>query len=133
MKITDVEIKLANERDGKIRAFATIIVDGIWAIHDFRILERHDGTLIVACPSRKVCDRCPACSGKNPLKQSYCGDCGRFLSGDRPQSADTIYYRDVAHPIRAQAREDLMNAVLAAYSIEIADAELARSGRAVAC
>lgn len=53
--ITDTRIRLVNKDDTKLKAVASIIIDGSFAVHDVKIIEGNDG-LFVAMPSRKIPD-----------------------------------------------------------------------------
>ncbi len=55
MRITNVQIKKAEQGDMKLRGFATVVVDDSIAIHDIRIIEGDKG-FFVAMPSRKSND-----------------------------------------------------------------------------
>jgi len=79
VEITDVRVRLVNN-DGKVRAFASIIFDGAFAVHGLRVMEGPNGYW-VAMPAEK--------------------------RGDE--------YRDVAHPITAEARQMVQEHVLGAF------------------
>lgn len=55
MEITDVRIRLAKPDGGKLKAVASITIDGSFAIHDIKIIEGNAGPFI-AMPSRKTPD-----------------------------------------------------------------------------
>ncbi|OGQ22659.1 MAG: septation protein SpoVG [Deltaproteobacteria bacterium RIFCSPLOWO2_02_FULL_44_10] len=50
MNITDVHIFPVNE--GKLKAFATITIDGSFVIRDVKVIEGHKG-LFIAMPSKQ--------------------------------------------------------------------------------
>jgi stage V sporulation protein G len=83
MKITEIRVSLVD--DPKLKAFATITIDGDFVIQGLKIIEGKSG-MFVAMPARKRAD------------------------GE---------WQDIAHPINNQARADLENAVLSAYSNEL--------------
>lgn len=91
MEITDVRVRLVNN-DGKVRAYATIVIDGAFAVHGLRVMEGPNGYW-VAMPAEK--------------------------RGDE--------YRDVAHPITAEARERIQEHVLSAY-LEAREAKAEQAG-----
>lgn len=99
-------------RNGQLRGFASIIIDGCLVVHDLRIIESR-GRLLVSMPSRKRMEHCPSCRAKNPITARFCNECGGAL-GFQIAESDTIFF-DVAHPITAQCRNDLERAVLEAY------------------
>jgi stage V sporulation protein G len=81
MQITDVRLRKVTT-DSKMRAIASITIDGVFVIHDIRVVEGVNG-LFIAMPSRKMPN-------------------GEF--------------RDVAHPITTEVRQQIQDAVLAAYN-----------------
>ncbi len=83
MNITDVRIRKV-EGQNRLRAVASITIDGAFAVHELRIIEGKNG-LFVAMPSRQATD-------------------GTF--------------RDIAHPIDAQTRKEIEDAVIAKYNEE---------------
>ena len=87
MQITDVRIRKV-EKEGKMRAVASITIDDVFVVHDIKVIEGVKG-LFIAMPSRKASD-------------------GEF--------------RDIAHPINSQTREELQRLILDAYQ-KVADAE----------
>ncbi len=80
MEITSVRIRRAHG-DQRVKAAASICLDGQFVVHDLRVIEGPNG-LFVSMPARKT------------------------GSGD---------YRDIAHPVTAEARELIQKAVLEAY------------------
>lgn len=87
MQITDVRIRKV-DKEGKMRAVASITIDDVFVVHDIKVIEGVKG-LFIAMPSRKASD-------------------GEF--------------RDIAHPINSQTREELQRLILDAYQ-KVADAE----------
>jgi stage V sporulation protein G len=119
--ITSVYVKLADEPgERRLRAFCTVVLNDAVAIHDLRVIEGSKGPF-VAMPSRKVCDRCKTCGGKNNLQARYCGHCGWRLDESRviPGLCDSEgrpkLHADVAHPVHEQARRWIEDHVLEAY------------------
>lgn len=53
MKITSVNVRIAESNDSKMKGIASVIVDDCFAIHDIRIIDGEKG-LFVAMPSRKT-------------------------------------------------------------------------------
>ena len=122
MNISEIRVKLLPRQRDKLRAFASITLDDCLVIRDIKIIEGTQG-LFVAMPSRKLCDRCPSCRGKNPLRARYCSDCGMRLSGRRGEVDDrgrVRLYADITHPIHQRGRRELMECVLTAYRDELA-------------
>ncbi|MFO1009239.1 MAG: SpoVG family protein [Planctomycetota bacterium] len=121
MNITEIRIKLlANQRD-KLRAFASMTIDDCLVIRDIKIIEGGRG-LFVAMPSRKLCDRCPSCAGKNPIRSRYCNECGHRLGegrGDLDERGRPRLYADISHPINQDARDFVQTQILRAYWNEL--------------
>lgn len=122
MNITEVRIKLVPGNRDKLRAFASITLDGALVIRDIKVIEGGD-RLFVAMPSRKLCDRCVRCGGKNYVRARYCSDCGARLSKDRAavdERGRPRLYSDITHPIHKRARSQFQQAILSAYAEEVA-------------
>lgn len=121
MEISEVRIKLVEERGERLRAFCSITLDGDFVIRDLKIIDGLSGPF-VAMPSRKLADRCPRCGCKNHLRAKYCNDCGLKLNENRaPKDAmgRAKLHADVAHPINAACRERIQAAVVKAYEQEV--------------
>ena len=121
MNISEIRVKLLPRKTDKLRGFASITLDDCIVVRDIKIIEGGRG-LFVAMPSRKLCDRCPSCGGKNHLRARYCNDCGTRLAGDRTQIDERgrpRLYADVAHPINQDARDFVQGAILEAYEQEL--------------
>ncbi|HCJ11470.1 MAG TPA: transcriptional regulator [Clostridiales bacterium] len=52
MKVTDVRVRRLNP-EGRMKAVASVTLDGEFVVHDVRVVEGHNG-LFVAMPSRKT-------------------------------------------------------------------------------
>ena len=125
MKITEIRFKWPREGDRpnvRLRAFCAITFDECFVVHDFKIVEGDKG-LFVSMPSRKLCDHCDACNGKNPLKARFCSDCGADM-GEAELTYDEKgrekLYMDVCHPSTEECRRWLEDEVLMAYREEAA-------------
>ena len=53
MKITNVRVRVVEKENSKMRGFASVTLDDMFAVHDIRILEGDNG-LFIAMPSRKT-------------------------------------------------------------------------------
>ena len=51
MNITDVRIRIM-EKEGKMKAIAAITIDGVFVVHDIKVMEGDNG-LFIAMPSVK--------------------------------------------------------------------------------
>lgn len=120
MELTEIRIKLIRDKADKLRAFASITIDQTLVIRDLKIIEGAHG-LFVAMPSRKLCDRCPSCGGKNHLRSRFCNDCGgklREMRGRMDERGRPRLYADIAHPINQDARDYVQGQVVVAYQAE---------------
>jgi stage V sporulation protein G len=119
MDVTNVNVKLASHSGDRLKAFATMTLDGEFVVRDLKIIEGASG-LFVAMPSRKLTDHCPKCGGKNHLRAKYCNDCGNRLGEDRVSDEDAQgkLHADIAHPINSECRNRIEDAVLEAYEEE---------------
>ena len=121
MNITEVRIKLLDNQPDKLRGFASITIDNFVVIRDLKIIEGANG-LFIAMPSRKLCDRCPSCGGKNHLRARHCNDCGNRLPagrGGHDERGRMRLYADISHPIHQKARSFLETCVLEAFHREL--------------
>lgn len=118
MQISEIRVKLVENRSDRLKAFCSIIFDDCFVIRDLKIIEGAGG-FFVAMPSRKLTDRCPHCGSKNHLRARFCNDCGGKLAENRtPRSGRTKLHADVAHPINTQGREYIQTQIVAAFQEE---------------
>ncbi len=54
MNITDIRIRMG-EKEGKLKAIASITIDGEFVVHDIKIIDGEKG-LFIAMPSRKTAE-----------------------------------------------------------------------------
>jgi len=121
VKITEVRVKMTDDKDDKLRAFCSITIDNEFVIRDLKVIEGSKG-MFVAMPSRKLTARCPRCGEKNHLRASYCNGCGNKISSLPPRrdvSGRTKLHADIAHPINSLCREGIQSRVLKAYQDEL--------------
>lgn len=121
MDITEVRVKLMNDKTEKLQAFCSITISNDFVIRDLKIIEGASGPF-VAMPSRKLAEKCPKCGCKNHLRANYCSECGGRLKNERANRDDrgrTKLHADIAHPINSVCREELQKRVLAAYQEEV--------------
>ncbi len=52
MNITEVRVKLLDKEDSRLKAVASMTIDGCFVIHEIKILEKEDG-FIVSMPNKK--------------------------------------------------------------------------------
>ena len=121
MNLTEIRVKLLPRQTDKLRGFASITVDDRLVVRDIKIIEGGRG-LFVAMPSRKLCDRCPSCAGKNHIRARYCNECGTRLGEGRTQLDERgrpRLYADIAHPINQESRDLVQKSILGAYHEEL--------------
>ena len=121
MEITEVRIKLMENSEDRLRAFCSITFDDCFVIRDLKIIEGNSGPF-VAMPSRKLTAHCRQCNAKNHLRARFCNQCGKRLGGDKYTFDDqgrAKLYADIAHPINAEAREQIQNRVIGEFYEEL--------------
>lgn len=120
MRISEVRVKLVDNRGEKLQAFCTMTIEGEFVVRDIKIIDGARGPFI-AMPSRKLMDRC-RCGIKNHLRAKYCNECGNRLAPNRAK-ADTRgrarLHTDIAHPINAACRQFMEQTILEAFHAEI--------------
>lgn len=124
MRVTKVKIKLADRGDPheQLLGFASFVLDGEFCVRDCKLIQGRDGRVVVAMPSRKLCDRCPGCGAKNILVARFCNRCGAALAANRAAVGDDGHpklYADTVHPVSPAGREIVATAVVAAYLDEL--------------
>jgi len=125
MRVTEVRIRL-KPGAGKLKAFCSVTFDDSFVVREMRLIEGSEGYFL-AMPSKRREDRCPRCGMKNHLRARYCCWCGVRLPDNRaPLDARgrPMLHSDIAHPINAECRQMIYDAVIAAYRKEM---ELAQS------
>ena len=126
MDITEVRVKLIQNQTDKLRGFATITLGDSLVVRDLKIIEGAQG-LFLAMPSRKLCDRCAKCGGKNNLRARYCNACGvrlKELRGEVDERGRPRLYADIAHPINQRSRDFVQARVIEAYHDEVERSKL---------
>ena len=43
MNITEVRVKLVNKEDSRVKAVASITIDGCFVVHDVKVIQKEDG------------------------------------------------------------------------------------------
>ena len=121
MEITEVKVKLMEEKRDRLQAFCTITMDDEFVIRDLKIIEGAKG-YFVAMPSRKLTDKCPKCGGKNHLRSKFCGECGGRLNENRAPKDErgrAKLHADIAHPINQACRERMQAKIVEAFQAEL--------------
>ncbi|MDD5458490.1 MAG: SpoVG family protein [Phycisphaerae bacterium] len=121
MEISEVRVKLINNKDDRLKAFCSITMDNEFVIRDIKIIEGTNG-YFVAMPSRKMSDHCEKCGGKNHLRARFCNNCGAKLSEERIRKdfrGRMKLHADIAHPINAECRQKIQEKVSTAFKDEL--------------
>jgi stage V sporulation protein G len=121
MEISEIRVKLINNKDDRLKAFCSMTLDNQFVIRDIKVIEGVGG-YFVAMPSRKMSDHCSSCGGKNHLRAKYCNNCGHQLSENRAHK-DTKgrmkLHADIAHPINVECRQRIQERIVAAFTEEL--------------
>ncbi len=121
MEISEVRVKLVSNQDDRLKAFCSMTLDNEFVIRDIKIIEGTGG-LFVAMPSRKMSDHCSRCGGKNHLRAKFCCNCGAKQPEERihhdPHGRMKLH-ADIAHPINAQCRRKIQDAIVKAFNEEV--------------
>lgn len=121
MNISEVRVKLVENKDERLKAFCSMTIDNAFVIRDIKIIEGTGG-YFVAMPSRKMSDHCDKCGSKNHLRAKYCNNCGGQLSENRAKKdpkGRMKLHADIAHPINAECRETIQKSIVAAFEEEL--------------
>lgn len=117
MQVTEVRVQLVQNQKNqeRLRGFATITLENAFVVRDIKIIHG-DQSYFLAMPSRKASEHCPECGAKNTVAANYCNMCGKKL----PESVLTgrKAYVDIAHPINAECRNIIHDAIMAAFKAE---------------
>lgn len=125
MEISEVRVKLINNKDDRLKAFCSITLDNEFVVRDIKVIEGTGG-YFVAMPSRKMSDHCDKCGGKNHLRAKFCNNCGASMPDNRAKKdlqGRMKLHADIAHPINASCRQRIQEQVTAAFKEELEKAE----------
>lgn len=121
MEITEVRVKMVQNKDDRLKGFCSMTIDNEFVVRDVKVIEGTSG-LFVAMPSRKMSDHCGKCGGKNHLRAKFCNNCGAQLQENRARK-DTKgrmkLHADIAHPINAECRKNIQETIVAAFEEEL--------------
>ncbi len=121
MEITEVRVKMVQNKDDRLKGFCSMTIDDEFVVRDIKVIEGTSG-LFVAMPSRKMSDHCGKCGGKNHLRARFCNNCGAQLQENRARK-DTKgrmkLHADIAHPINAECRKKIQETIVAAFEEEL--------------
>jgi stage V sporulation protein G len=121
MDISEVKVKLVNNKDDRLKAFCSVTMDNEFVVRDIKVIEGTNG-YFVAMPSRKMSDHCEKCGGKNHLRAKFCNNCGTPLTENRAKKdfkGRMKLHADIAHPINAECRQKIQEKVTTAFESEL--------------
>jgi stage V sporulation protein G len=121
MQVSEVRVKLIENKDDRLKAFCSVTMDNEFVVRDIKIIEGTGG-YFVAMPSRKMSDHCDKCGGKNHLRAKFCNNCGETLPGDRVRKdvkGRMKLHADIAHPINSECRKKIQEKVVASFKQEL--------------
>jgi len=121
MEISEVRVKLVDNKDERLKAFCSMTLDNEFVVRDIKIIEGTNG-YFVAMPSRKMSDHCDKCGSKNHLRARYCNNCGATLSENRARKdakGRMKLHADIAHPINAECSKKIQDTIIAAFKQEL--------------
>ncbi|MHC4424057.1 MAG: septation protein SpoVG family protein [Planctomycetota bacterium] len=121
MEISEVRVKLVDNKDDRLKAFCSVTMDNEFVVRDIKVIEGTGGHF-VAMPSRKMSDHCEKCGSKNHLRAKFCNNCGVALSENRAKKdmkGRMKLHADIAHPINAECRRKIQEKVIAAFEEEL--------------
>ena len=121
MEISEVRVKLIENKDERLKAFCSVTMDNEFVVRDIKVIEGVGGHF-VAMPSRKMSDHCDKCGGKNHLRARYCNNCGTTLSENRAKKdlkGRMKLHADIAHPINADCRRKIQERVIIGFEEEL--------------
>jgi stage V sporulation protein G len=121
MQVSEVRVKLIENKDDRLKAFCSVTIDNEFVVRDIKIIEGAGG-YFVAMPSRKMSDHCDKCGGKNHLRAKFCNNCGAKLPEERVRKNSrgrTKLHADIAHPINSECRRKIQEKVVASFKQEL--------------
>ena len=121
MEITEVRVKLIDNKDERLKAFCSMTIDDDFVVRDIKVIEGTNG-YFVAMPSRKMSDHCNKCGSKNHLRARFCNNCGASLPEDRVRmdvKGRMKLHADIAHPINASCRQKIQEKIEASFKDEL--------------
>lgn len=120
MEISEVRVKLVDNKDDRLKAFCSITIDREFVVRDIKIIEGTAG-YFVAMPSRKMSDHCERCGAKNHLRAKFCNSCGGALRDNRAKKDSKGRMKlhiDIAHPANSKCRRRIQEKVIAEFNKE---------------
>jgi stage V sporulation protein G len=121
VEISEIRVKLVDDRSEKLQAFCTITFENDFVVRDIKIIDGTRGPF-VAMPSRKLTDRCVRCRTKNHMRAKYCNECGARLDAHRAPTDSrgrARLHMDIAHPINPSCRQYMEDSILEAFHSEV--------------
>src|SRR5690606_12203539 len=94
MQITDVRLRRVNS-DGRMKAIASITIDGEFVVHDIRVIDGNNG-MFVAMPSKRTPDgefrdiaHPITSSTREKIQSAVLAEYERAISGNPEEQADS--------------------------------------------
>lgn len=125
MEITEIRVKLINNKDKRLKAFCSVTMDNEFVVRDVKVIEGAS-SVFVAMPSRKMSDYCEKCGGKNHLRARFCNNCGTALKENRARKnfkGRMKLHADIAHPVNVECRKRIQEKVTLAFNKEMEKSE----------
>jgi stage V sporulation protein G len=107
MEISEVRVKLIENKDDRLKAFCSVTMDNEFVVRDIKIIEGTNG-YFVAMPSRKMSDHCENCGAALPEDRARKDMKGRMK-----------LHADIAHPINADCRKKIQDKVITSFKEEL--------------
>ena len=116
MEITEVHlspVKGTSRTPDNLNAYASLVFDNSFAVHDLRVIQIEDGFLI-AMPSQRRQVTCRLCQTRVPHSAKYCMNCGKLLPRNTfsDRQVDGRMFRDLAHPITSEFRAHIQKCIV---------------------
>jgi DNA-binding cell septation regulator SpoVG len=111
VEVTEVRLRKV-ENSGRLLAVGSITLDGVFVIHEVRVVDTDRGKL-VAMPNRLYFDNCVKCSERYGVSDAYCRRCGAELGDPTERMTRRGLHQDVCHPTVKSLRDEIDQAVLA--------------------
>lgn len=107
MRVTEARVKCAGG-DGRVIAYASIVLDGELVIHNLKAIRGKDGPF-VAMPDQEVLYKCQKCGRRNPHQAVFCMHCGVRLT---PLADGLPRFESLVHPITQGLRDEVTRSIL---------------------
>ncbi len=124
MKVTDVQVYVIRNAKNGLVGSATVEFDGMLCIRDVKIIERRNGTLHIAMPTRFRDHSCFQCGRRNQARARYCNFCRGELPLPEPGRLD----HDIVQIRDDQFWIDVQDEVVRTYEYRVNNALVEANG-----